>query len=351
MQARTMSSVMLLSTAVVFAVTAAAQMPAPPRSRGAGRVPASQSSQPASSAAASSLAESSSATAQVGRTTASAVQATNVSARLTKSINSRHARVGDEVLARTTQKATLADGTALPKGSRLIGHINQVRAKSRRQRNGELGFCFDHAILRNGRQVPIHAVMESIAAPVPPSVSGDMMGQGNMGAGPATAGGGGMMQGGAPRSGGLLGGGGGGLVGAAAPMNGALRGTANGAGSLAGNMGSSLNAAGTGAIHSTAALGRNAADLNGGASGNSALAGRTFPVGNLAGVTFTNLNAASTAGRLATSTAANGSARASRGGAAGSAGAQNATLFTARGKNVELDGGSQMTMSVTPGSR
>jgi hypothetical protein len=351
MYVKRMSSLMVLLAVAAFTVAAGAQMQSP-RSTSAAD-PAHSRAAPTSgnSAAAANLDQSTSATAQAGDASASAAQATNISARLTKSIDSKHAKVGDEVIAKTTQNARLADGTRLPKGSRLIGQVTQVQAKSRAQHDGQLAFSFDHAILRNGREVPIRAVMESVSAPAPPpAISGDMMGQGSMGAEPAMAGGGGEMRGGASRGGGVAGSGGGLVGSAAAPVGGALNGTAGAAGNLTGNTDSGLNAAGNGALNSTASLGRNTAGLNGMASGDSAFPGRAFPVGNLSGVTFTNLNAASGAGRPASNGSANGYAGASRQGIGGSADAQNATLFTAHGKNVKLDGGSQMTMSVTPES-
>jgi hypothetical protein len=55
------------------------------------------------------------------------------------------------------------------------------------------------------------------------------------------------------------------------------------------------------------------------------------PVANLSGVMFTTVHASGDA---------SGSA------ASGSAGASTATLVTARGRNVSLDSGTQMTMAV-----
>ena len=71
--------------------------------------------------------------------------------------------------------------------------------------------------------------------------------------------------------------------------------------------------------------------MNAGLSGQAV--GRAFPVGNLNGVTFNNVNA--TAG-------------AANGGIGGSAGSSTATMLTGHGRNVSLDSGSQMTLSVAP---
>ncbi|MGB6157083.1 MAG: hypothetical protein WBH45_02285, partial [Acidobacteriaceae bacterium] len=88
----------------------------------------------------------------------------------------------------------------------------------------------------------------------------------------------------------------------------------------------SLGAAGNPGANGTAL--NNAANLNGGLA-----AGPAMPVGNLSGVTFSTVSAA---------------AGASRGGVTGSAGASFATVLTGHGKNVSLDSGSQMTLSVAP---
>jgi hypothetical protein len=58
-----------------------------------------------------------------------------------------------------------------------------------------------------------------------------------------------------------------------------------------------------------------------------------MPVGNLSGVTFNTMSTA---------------ADASSGGANGAAGMSMATVLTGHGKNVSLDSGSQMTLSVAP---
>jgi len=279
----------------------------------------------------SGAAEATSSAAHAEDVSASAEQATNISARLTRSLDTKNAKVGEEVIAKTTSNARLADGTRLPKNSRLIGHVTDVEAKSHANEDSRLAFAFDHAVLRDGREVPIHAVMESIVAPAPLAAgSGDMMADGGMGGGGAMAGGG--MRGG---GGGLLGGGGvarggSGLVGGAA---GAVSGTTGAVGGAAGATASGLGSSANGAMNSTASLGRNTAALSGAAEGNAALSGRVLPVGNLSGVTFSTVTA---------------SGSASRSGINGSAGSATATMLSAHGKNFALDSGSQMTLSVSP---
>lgn len=282
----------------------------------------SAGAQTASSASSASAAGA----AQAGNASASAEQATGVSAELTKKIASKDAKVGDEVVAKTTSETRLSDGTRLPKGSHLVGHVTQVQPKSRENHDASIAFAFDHAVLRDGQQIPIHAVMQSISAPAPvyaASSSDDRMSSpamGGPGMGAPTAGGGTMRGGGS--TGGLLGGAGG-----------AVRGAAGAAGGLTDNTTSGLGATASGATNSTANVGRNSSGLAGTGATGSSLAAPAGPVGNLSGVTFATVDAS---GNL------------SRSGVTGSAASSTSTMLSARGKNVTLDSGSQMTLAVAP---
>lgn len=193
-----MKTILAIVAVAAFTATAGAQQST--TSGAASAMGSAHSSVSHASSSAASTAEAStagSAATQAGRASASAAQATQVSARLTRELNSKHARVGEQVLAKTTSTARLSDGTRLPRGTRLLGHVTQVQAKSRAHHDAHLAFAFDRAILRNGREIPIHAFMRSISAPAPldASGSGDMMGAGAI-SGPAPVAGGGMMSGG-----------------------------------------------------------------------------------------------------------------------------------------------------------
>lgn len=271
--------------------------------------------------------EYSSATAQAGQASASAAQAADVSAQLSKKIDSKDAKVGDEVVAKTTSDARLADGTKLPKGSRLVGHVTEAEAKSHDNRDAHLAFAFDHAVTKDGREVPIHAMMRSISVPAPMAAAG---GSDDLFAGGMQGGGG--AGGGARGGSGLAANGGGSGVatgavrqvgGAAAPVTTAAAGGLN-------NETSGVDGAATSTLGATSNVGpvNSTAGVSGGA-----ISGRAMPVGNLSGVTFATVNAASGA---------------SANGANASAGTSTATLITGHGRNVSLDSGAQMTLGVAP---
>ncbi|HKR26184.1 MAG TPA: hypothetical protein VJS11_01975, partial [Acidobacteriaceae bacterium] len=232
---------------------------------------------------AASATENASAAGQAGQMSASARQATQVSAVLSKGIDSKNAKVGDEVMAKTTSEARLADGTKIPKGSRLVGHVTEVQPKSHENRDGHVAFCFDHAVLKGGQEIPVHVLMRSIAAPAALSASADDSGDMMAAGGGAMAGGGMMAGGSAPRVGGVAG---------------------NVAGGAGGALGSTTSMAG-GAAAGLAANTRSAADVAGSTTANAAVlvpetsvtgaagsyAGFSGQVGNVSGMTFATVSA------------------------------------------------------------
>lgn len=85
-------------------------------------------------------------------------------AELSKSIDAKKAKQGDEVSAKTTQ-GVLAQGKVLiPKGSKLVGHVTQVQARTKEQTHSELGIAFDHALLKDGTQIPLAVTIQAMGA-------------------------------------------------------------------------------------------------------------------------------------------------------------------------------------------
>jgi hypothetical protein len=116
--------------------------------------------------------------------------AASVSAELTKRIDTKNAKQGDEVDARVTSPAKLPDGTELARGTKLIGKVTDVKAKSKEDKNAHLGFSIDHAVLKDGKQVPVMVVVMSVTGPMQSSAT-EMMTPGGGGGGSAPSGGGG----------------------------------------------------------------------------------------------------------------------------------------------------------------
>jgi hypothetical protein len=165
---------------------------------------------------------------------ASQLQAgSTVQAELVKSVDAKKCKVGDEVLAKTTHDVKSGGHVVIPKGSKLIGHVTEVKAHSKEQANSELGIAFDHAILKNGTEMPlalgIQAIGRSQASAT--GMEEDTMatgGAGTMGSSGARASGGGGMLGGVASTAGTVVNTAGSTAGAAANTAGAAGGAVSG---------------------------------------------------------------------------------------------------------------------------
>ncbi len=90
---------------------------------------------------------------------------TTIPATLSKSVDAKKAKNGDEVTAKTTQELRSSSGLVIPKGSKLIGHIIDAKARAKGDSQSSLAIAFDTLMLKNGQQVPIHANIQALAAP------------------------------------------------------------------------------------------------------------------------------------------------------------------------------------------
>ena len=74
---------------------------------------------------------------------------------LEKIVHPKKVKVGDEVVARTTEPTKLKDGTELPKGTHIIGKVTDVKMKADKEGPSKLGLMFDKAQLKDGKTVPV----------------------------------------------------------------------------------------------------------------------------------------------------------------------------------------------------
>jgi hypothetical protein len=192
---------------------------------------------------------------------------TGVETELIGRVDSGKAVVGQEVDARTRQAATLANGTELPRGTKLVGHVTRVQAQSKDQPFAMLALTFDHAELKGGQNVALRSVIRMVA-PLG-NVSASDGGMGMMGPGVSMAnpgpvvtpaGGGGLGTGGRSSTGTRGGGGpGGGSLGGGG-LGGGLPGTTGGtAGTTVPSVGDTTETPIGGATADTRTLGGSAA--------------------------------------------------------------------------------------------
>lgn len=126
---------------------------------------------------------------------------TKIDATLATSLDVKRSKPGDDVEVRTEEDIKQDGKVVLKKGTHLVGHVTQAQARAKGQTQSQLGIVFDHAVLKNGEEVPFSASIQALASAQ--STGGistgadDMMASGaGMGSMRGTARGGGNLVGG-----------------------------------------------------------------------------------------------------------------------------------------------------------
>lgn len=101
----------------------------------------------------------------------------HVVARIEKTIDSKSAKAGDEVIAKTLGGVHLPDKTFLPKGTKLIAKVSEAQSKRAGNGNSTLMFRFDQAEIKGGNIISIKGQVVAVG----PSLAADSgMGQGSV---------------------------------------------------------------------------------------------------------------------------------------------------------------------------
>lgn len=121
---------------------------------------------------------------------------TTIDAELTKSVDARKAKPGDEVTAKVRNDVRQDGKVILHRGTRLVGHVTQAQARANGQASSQLGIIFDRAELKGGQSMDLHAAIQALApearsddsGPAPsPSIGSESSGAG-MGSAPTLGG-------------------------------------------------------------------------------------------------------------------------------------------------------------------
>jgi hypothetical protein len=144
-------------TALVTGLFALASFPlwaqqAPPADRP--NSPATQQNPTEGAPTASSSASAAPATAQMSP----------VNGELVNKLDSKTAKSGDSVVVQTKRGIKTPDGTEIPKGSKVVGHVIAVRPSQSGQ-NSQMALVFDRVELKGGKAMPVHSQIQSISPP------------------------------------------------------------------------------------------------------------------------------------------------------------------------------------------
>jgi hypothetical protein len=120
----------------------------------------------------------------------------SVTGELQGKLDSKTAKVGDRVVLKTTDRVLTADGTMIPTGTRLVGHITQVQTRDATHTFAQLAIAFDHAELKNGQSIAIHTLIRGVSPSPGVMAMNSMNSDGPMSGMGASTGGGAMTGGG-----------------------------------------------------------------------------------------------------------------------------------------------------------
>jgi hypothetical protein len=236
-----------------------------------------------------------------------------VNGELVNKLDTKSAKVGDQIAVKTTEYFKSANGVEVPKGLRLLGSVTEVQAHGSDSADSHISIRFDRAELKGGKSVAIQSEIRALSPPVSAVAESDGT-LGSVGVGGRTMGNGRGSMAGADPAGGSLGG----VGGAQGTAGGALGGAANTTGRTAG----SIDSAPSDAAQASGRLAGTATDaggqLNAGVAGSGAVHATGIP-----GIML--------AGRVSDPSSASGTLSASK-------------------KNVHLDSGTQKVIAIAADS-
>jgi hypothetical protein len=85
-----------------------------------------------------------------------------VTGELDGKLDSKTAKVGDPVVLKTLDKVQTSDGTVIPRGSRVVGHVTEVQPYDPVRGPAQIAIAFDHAELKNGQSIAIYTLIGGV---------------------------------------------------------------------------------------------------------------------------------------------------------------------------------------------
>ena len=85
---------------------------------------------------------------------------------LTKTIDAKKAKPGDQIVAKVTMDLKTTSGEVLvPKDTKVMGHVTEAQARNKEQKESQVGIEFDRAVLKSGDMNMPMSIQAVIAPP------------------------------------------------------------------------------------------------------------------------------------------------------------------------------------------
>ena len=85
--------------------------------------------------------------------------------KVVKTLDSSKLKEGDNVEVETAGAFKLPDGTLVPKGSKLTGHVTSSKARSKGDSDSQLTVSFDKLNITNGKQLSVKGIVQAVFPP------------------------------------------------------------------------------------------------------------------------------------------------------------------------------------------
>jgi hypothetical protein len=82
---------------------------------------------------------------------------------LAKTVDAKKAKTGDEVVAKIAQDLKSNSGEVIfAKDTKVMGHVTEAQARSKDQKESQVGITFDRAVMKNGSEMQIPMSIQAI---------------------------------------------------------------------------------------------------------------------------------------------------------------------------------------------
>ncbi len=146
--------------ALMYGVALAQNTPASAPAPGAGQPQAGQNSpqtRPAAGTAASGPSQSAHTRIAPGSV---------IPVQLTKTVDAKKAKSGDQVVAKVTMDMKTQSGEVLvPKDTKVIGHVTEAQARNKEQKESQLAIAFDRAVTKDGNDMQMPMSIQAVIGP------------------------------------------------------------------------------------------------------------------------------------------------------------------------------------------
>lgn len=85
---------------------------------------------------------------------------------MSKSLDAKKAKIGDAVEARVPADVLSKGKIVVPRDSRIVGHITDVKAHSKESPDSRIGIAFDRLLVKKAGEVPLRVTLQAVARPL-----------------------------------------------------------------------------------------------------------------------------------------------------------------------------------------